>query len=487
MTSRSGSQSASNAPPRLHVAPRAADSFGDLAGALASSYGLGPDAWQQVVLDDWLAVSKGGGWSSLTCGLSVPRQNGKNAIIEMRELFGMIGRGEKFLHTAHEVKTAQRHFRRLKHFFGRKVGDEAARFPELNAEVVELRNVNGQEGIYLRNGGSVEVVARSQGSGRGFTVDVIVCDEAQDMSDEDQEALLSTTSASPTGDPQWIYTGTPPSAKANGEVFGRIRTRSLDTAPGRRCWHEWSCEPDVDLDDRSAWWSANPGRVLLAVIEGERADLSEEGFCRERLGMWSASGRSHVIDAAAWAKVADKASMAVERLALGVDVAPDRSKASVALAGERFDGLWHVELDEQADGTDWIVAHVANLCEKNTIRAVVVDALSPAASLLDEFAKAKVRVTTTNGAELSNACGQFYDAVTDGRMRHRDQPQVTSALSIVGKRSLDDRWVWNRKSATADITPIVAASLALWGSQTAAAKVKRPRRDLSKRKVVVRT
>jgi len=69
------------------------------------------------VLDDWLA-EKSGRWASLTCGLSLPRQNGKNALIEVRELFGMVGRGEKFLHTAHEVKTARKAFKRLQHFFG---------------------------------------------------------------------------------------------------------------------------------------------------------------------------------------------------------------------------------------------------------------------------------------------------------------------------------------------------------------------------------
>lgn len=473
----------SSKPPRVRVAPRAASTFGDLAGDLASSYELGPDDWQQLILDDWLAVTSGR-WASLTCGLSVPRQNGKNGVLEMRELFGMVGRGEKFLHTAHQVKTAQKHFRRLKHFFGKKVDDPSARFPELNALVTELRNVNGQEAIYLANGGSVEIVARSQGSGRGFTVDVIVCDEAQDMSDDDQEALLSTTSSSPSGDPQWIYTGTPPGPKANGEVFTRVRGEALGGKARRLCWHEWSCEPDVDMDSHEAWRSANPalgGRLLFEVVEGERANLSDDGFARERLGMWSAAVSARVIPVDAWARVADSASMAVERLALGVDVSPDRGKASVALAGERFDGLWHVELDEQGDGTDWVVPLVARLCERNAIRAVVVDALSPAASLLEEFARAKVKVTATSGADLANACGQFYDAVMgrvddDGvsaaRLRHRDQPQLNAALGSAGKRPLGDRWAWNRRTSSADITPVVAATLALWGSQSKT--VKRP-------------
>jgi hypothetical protein len=485
VTSRSASATASK--PRIRVAPRAASTYGDIAGDFAGDYELRPDDWQQVILNDWLAVA-GGRWASLTCGLSVPRQNGKNGVLEMRELFGMVGRGEKFVHTAHQVKTAQKHFRRLKHFFGKKVDDPSAQFPELNALVAELRNVNGQEAIYLHNGGSVEIVARSQGSGRGYTVDVMVCDEAQDMSDDDLEALLSTTSSAPGRDPQWIYTGTPPGPKANGEVFTRIRTEALSGKAKRHCWHEWSCEADVDLDSTDAWRAANPalgGRLLFEIVEGERSNLSDEGFARERLGMWSSASTSHIIDAESWAMVADPASMPIERLALGIEVAPDRSVASVALAGERADGVWHVELDEQRSGTGWIVPWVAARCERNNIRAVVVDQLSPAASLLDDFAKAKVKVTTTSGAELANACGQFYDGVMDARLRHTDQPQVNVALSVVSKRPLGDRWVWNRKTANADITPIVAESLALWGSQAATVKRAGGRRSSGRKAVVM--
>lgn len=37
--------------------------------------------------------------------------------------------------------------------------------------LVEIRRTNGQEAIVLDNGGSVQFIARSRGSGRGFTVD----------------------------------------------------------------------------------------------------------------------------------------------------------------------------------------------------------------------------------------------------------------------------------------------------------------------------
>ena len=466
-----------------HRASDAAD-----AAFLSSRYGLTPDPWQLAVLDSWLGLrrdleSKGMKWSAMRCGLAVPRQNGKNAIIEMRELFGMITLGERFLHTAHEVKTARKAFARLRSFF-----DDQRRYPELAELVQDIRQTNGQEAIILTNGGSCEFVARSKGSARGFTVDVLVMDEAQDLNDDQIEALLPTISAAPSGNPQQIFTGTPPGPSVSGEIFTRLRSDGLARKDKRLSWHEWSCPADVDLDDPESLAMANPAlgiRLHRDVAEAERGTLTEAGYGRERLGMWDEASLNRIIDAKSWALVADTTSLPAERLALGIEVAPDRSMSSVALAGERADGLWHVELDEHRVGTGWIVPWVKARCERNEIRAVVIDTLSPAASLLDEFKAAKIKVTTTTGTELANACGQFYDGVMNTSIRHTDQPQVNVALSAVGKRPLGDRWVWNRRTANADITPIVAETLALWGSQTNSVKRPGGRRTSERRATVM--
>jgi phage terminase large subunit-like protein len=463
-------------PPRVHVAPRHSKTFGDLAADLAAEYGLAPDDWQRLVLDDWLAEVKGQ-WGSLTCGLSVPRQNGKNALLEVRELFGMVGRGERILHTAHEVKTAQKHFRRLMHFFGQQPNDPGALYPELNALVLEIRRVNGQEAVLLKNGGGVELVARSKNSGRGFTVDVLVMDEAQEMSEDALEALMPTTSAAPSGNPQWIFTGTPPGPRANGEVFTRVRMEALEGRSKRLAWHEWSCESDVDLDDHKAWHQANPAlgtRLQFDVVEGERSRFSDDGFGRERLGMWDEAGSDRVISAQTWSDCRDENSMALDRFAMAVDVSPDRSTSSVGFAGQRADGSWHVELDEQRHGVGWLLEHIVRRCEANQIRAVVIDGASPAASLVDELAKRKIKVTTTGAREMAQACGSFYDGATEGWLRHIDQPQLNAALGAARKRPLGDAWAWNRKNSALDITALVACTLALWGAQ--ASQVKRPGR-----------
>lgn len=385
----------------------------------------------------------------------------------------MVVLGEKFLHTAHEVKTARKAFLRLASFF-----ENERDFPELAALVTEVRKTNGQEAVVLANGGSCEFVARSKGSARGFTVDVLVMDEAQELGDDAIEALLPTISAAPLGNPQQIFTGTPPGPKANGEIFTRVRNDGHEGKDKNLAWHEWSCEADADLDDPANLAAANPAlgiRLQREVADSERGTLSDSGYGRERLGMWDEASSARVIDVATWNACADEASVATERLSLAIDVAPDRSVASVSLAGQRADGSWHVELDEQRNGVGWLLDYIVRRCERNQIRAVVIDSASAAASLVDPLLARKIKVTTTGAREMAQACGTFYDGAFEGWLHHIDQPQLNAALGAARKRPLGDAWAWNKKNAALDITALVACTLALWGSQSST--VKRPSRS----------
>lgn len=472
--------------PRVRVAPRAARSDADDAAFLADSYGLAPDEWQRLVLEDWLGVAADGRWASLTCGLSVPRQNGKNALLEIRELYGMVVLGEKFLHTAHEVKTARKAFLRIASFF-----ENERRWPELAELVREIRRTNGQEAVVLHNGGSVEFIARSRSSGRGYTVDVLVMDEAQELGDDALEALMPTTAAAPLGNPQWILTGTPPGPSANGEVFARTRAEALSRKAARLCWHEWSADSRSDLDDRRAWAAANPGlgvRLQWDVVEGERARFSDEGFARERLGMWDEAASRRVIDAVTWGRCADPGSQIVGELALAVDTTPDQTVTSIAVAGLRDDGLPHIEvIDHRRGPLDWVAPRLVELVARHRPRALVIDEQSPAMVLADALAAERIRVTTTRTRDMVAACGGLYSAVMSGRLRHIDQPLLNATLSMARRRLIGDGggWAWHRRDVESDITPLVAATLALWGLSVDKGKVKRPKRRAGGGKVVV--
>jgi hypothetical protein len=223
--------------PRVARVPRQVESDGPDACFLAASYGLTADDWQEDVLEAWMGRRKDGRWSASICGLAVPRQNGKNSAIEIRELFGMVALGEHVLHTAHQIKTARKAFKRILSFF-----ENERQYPELVEMVKEIRQTNGQEAIVLTNGGSIEFVARTRSSGRGFAgIDLLIFDEAQDLDDDAVEALQPTTAAASLGNPQTIFTGTPPNPDLNqtGGVFIRIRARGAAGIDPRMCWHDY--------------------------------------------------------------------------------------------------------------------------------------------------------------------------------------------------------------------------------------------------------
>lgn len=68
--------------------------------------------WQELLQYDILAVNDEGLWVHTKVGYSVPRRNGKNEIIAMREMWGLQN-NEKILHTAHRTTTSHAAWERL--------------------------------------------------------------------------------------------------------------------------------------------------------------------------------------------------------------------------------------------------------------------------------------------------------------------------------------------------------------------------------------
>jgi hypothetical protein len=251
-------------------------------------------------------------------------------------------------------------------------------------------------------------------------------------------------------------------------VFTRLRRNAVDRTGERLAWLEWSCQPGDDLDDVQTWRRAIPElghRIALETVQDERANLTDESFARECLGLWASVTSGGVIDPTTWAAAADPTSVAVDDMALGIDVDPERRWASVAVAGRRADGRYHVELDELRDGAGWVTGYVGSLLRVNPqIRAVVVDKLSAAATITQELTHSKFRVTETNTSEMTQACGHFYDGITEGWLIHTAQPQMAQAISMATRRNVRGAWAWNRRTTTANITPVVASTLALYGA-----------------------
>ncbi|MDN6706386.1 hypothetical protein [Corynebacterium glyciniphilum] len=482
--------------------PRYHHTDGDDCAFLADGYGLTPDPWQKLFLDYALGQNAQDQWTATTAALSVPRQNGKNAIIEMIELFQLVSLGRKILHTAHQIRTSRAAFNRLCSFF------ENPNHPELTAYCESIRRTNGQEAIELTNGGAIYFSARSQGAARGLTVDTLVMDEAQDLGDETLAALMPTISAAPSGKPQRIVCGTPPTTKSEGETFTRIRESAQDKANRRILWFEWSADDNgmVDTSDPTVWASANPAlgfRLQPDVIEDEVAAMEAGTFMRERLGMWNlGKGKQAALPLDDWKECADRDFRLqpedVGTITLSIDVTPSRDSAAIVAAIQTTNDEPPVidVIDQRAGDLYWVAPRVAQIVEERNVSAVVVDGYGPGASLITAMEDRGVGVTKINVGFVTTAAERLLDAVATQNLRHLDQGGLTAAVAGAVRRPIgkEGRFSFKRLNGETDISPLIAAMLALSALQEHSAdlspvKYRRKRPNAMgqpyKRKVVV--
>ena len=456
--------------PSVCLTQPAHSSAGAEAVDLARMAGLVLDPWQAFVLEHSLAEKADGTHAAFEVGLNVARQNGKGTILEARELAGLFLLGERLIvHSAHQFDTSMEHFSRLLGLI-----EET---PEFLARVRTVSKSHGAEGITLKNGQRIRFRTRTKGGGRGFTADLLVMDEAMFLPEAMYGALLPTLSARPN--PQVWYAGSAVDQEVHpdGVVFARVRERGLAGEDDSLAYFEWSYDPrdeesgvsispdQVSADqaaDYDAWQKANPSlgiRISPTHVEHERRSMDPRTFAVERLGVgdWPSTdpGGPSVIDVDDWRALVDPRSAALDPVVFAFDVLPDRRASSICAAGIREDGLVHVEVVAHRQGTGWLAERLEQLRAEHAPLDVLCDGQGPAAALAEECG-----ATVVSGPDYVKACGAFYDLVADGKLRHLGSREIDVAIRGAAKRPLVDAWAWSRKSSRADITPLVAMTLA---------------------------
>jgi hypothetical protein len=464
--------------PRLFTAPPTfLSSAGQEAVELAAHAGLDLMPWQQHILDVGLRERDDGQWAAFECAVNLPRQNGKGGVIEARELAGLFLLGERLIiHSAHEFKTSRVAFQRIQSLI---LG-----CPDLRKRVKRMLNNTTETSITLVTGQSLQFIARSGGSGRGWTGDCNILDEAMILGDDAMGALMPTMSA--VENPQLWYFGSAGIGHQSVQL-ARLRRRALAALEAGEpdpslAYFEWSVAPHLDecppgctehdsADDPASWAKANPSLGYLITpefVRNERASLGASGiFERERLGVGDYPSDEadtwQVIGEDAWRALAAAESTPSDPVAFAIDMTPERSHAAIAVAGE-WRGGTHVEVVDHRPGTGWILERARELHERWQPRCWVIDAAGPAGSLIADLEEALgVEVVQTKGRDVAAACGQFYDAVTEQTLSHLDQAPLAAALAGAQKRTLGDAWAWARRIVSVDISPLVAATLAKWG------------------------
>jgi len=464
--------------PAWNWVPEYHKTYGDEVADLAALAGFPPDPEQRLILDAAFAVDKNGRAVALEVAEICARQNLKTGALKQMALGWLFITDQNLIvWSAHEFNTAQEAFRDM------TILIEST--PDLDREVKQIHRGNGDEAIELLSGQRLKFKARTKGGGRGLTGDKVVLDEAFALKPVHMGALMPTLSA--VDDPQLVYASS--AGLVDSAVLRAVRDRGRAGGDPSLVYQEWGdptpggcAAEDCDhrygvkgcaLDDRARWKRANPAmgrRIAESYIEKERRALPPEEFARERLGWWDDPGEvDNGLDVGQWNALKGDA-VPTDPIVIGLDVAPGQASASIVGFGGGA-----LELFRRSPGASWLVAACVGYRDKyGEPQAWAYDPAGPIGQLVPDFIKAGIELTPVEGKDSVRAVGSIIAGVTNKAFTHQGEPEFTAAVAGAQRRSVGDGHKWSRKDSSVDITPLVAATVALWVAAEAPPEIIRP-------------
>ena len=444
---------------------------------------------QRYELDLMLARTTDGAPAATTIGISKPRQNGKSYAARYYAVYMSVFEHRNVLYSAHHSTTTNKMFMALCDLF-----ESPERYPEFARDVKNVSHSRGFEGFYfndwrdangrLQKGGCIEFATRTNSGARGGTYSVIVIDEAQEMTDEQQEAMLPTTSAASDAKdagamPQQIYIGTPPNATCKGTVFAKMHAAAHDDPQSSVWWLEWSIEGkslDEMLPDRETALECarqtNPAygyRIAESTVINEFDNMSLDGFARERLGWWTPVVEhklDYAIEKDLWESCGSVSPKPEGKTAYGVKFTPDGSE--VCLCGAVLDNSDNVRIElidrrPVGFGVQWLADWLNQRYSKAS--CVVIDGKNGVDVLIDKITpvwKWKGSVIKPTAKQVIAAVGMLTNALNERTLTWY-QPQEAlyeSAITSI-KRPISGGWGFGGENSA----PIEACALALYGAK----------------------
>lgn len=474
--------------PRVRTLPASAvGSLAEDALALWDLTGRRLDPWQDTTCQAVFAVDSAGLWAGSEAGLLVSRQQGKGEVLQVYDLAHLYlwpkpdGEPKVIVHTAHEYATADVHYRKLKR---RIMGTPWLRRQlkgggrETSRGVSGIETGMGKRVFELENGNRLILQTRTGGAGVGFSVDILVIDEAQESSAASMEALLFTQDGTPNT--QTFYTGTVPTETQDGAHFEAVRDRGRAGTYPRTIWVEFSPDgsddPDaaaaIRPDDREVWAQSSPAlgrRTFEADIEDKYNALKDTnlaGFIAQRLSIWpnrrpEAITTANDLDLQRWLDGACDRRLGPGAV-LAVSLGRGGGYSSICGAMRCGDKIL-VEHLATAERTLWVPEKLKEFRER--FRSLIVLDERNCAPIISDLDRSGLRFLKMNTTEVGAAFELFVETVNTGTAIHPGQEELTLSLKHAVPRSMGRSGLstWEQGDIAEPVTLTQAATLALWG------------------------
>lgn len=418
--------------------------------------------WQELLIYDIMAVDEDDRWIHSKFGYSVPRRNGKTEDVIMRLLWALRN-GEKALYTAHKTSTSHSVWERITAILGASDWQE-----DVDYKITKqfgLETVTALEGT-----GAINFRTRTTKGGLGEGYDLLIIDEAQEYTVDQESALQYTVTDS--ANPQTILLGTPPTAVSAGTVFESMRYRTLRGAEKWTGWAEWGIEHQIDVSAEcdmdtlvDTWYEVNPslGHGLQERSLWMESRENEIDYNIQRLGVWFRYNQKSEISREEWESLAvDTLPDFDGKLYIGIKYGHTGENVSMSIAVRTVDGHIFVEaLDCRPvrEGNAWIVAFLKSA----EYAKVIIDGASGQRILeADLKAEGLKGLTLPKVSDLINANSLFEQNLHG--ICHRNQPSLTQVVSNCEKRAIGSQGGFGFKSLLkgADISLMDSMILAFW-------------------------
>ena len=389
--------------------------------------------WQEIQIYDIMAVDDEGMWVHSIYGYSVPRRNGKTEDVLMRILWGLKN-GEKILYTAHKISTAHSVWETLTYL----LENADIKYASVKAKGQENVRLYNDKGKPCKLDHTVNFRTRSNNGGLGEGYDLLIIDEAQEYTIDQESALKYVISASKN--PQIIMLGTPPTAISHGTVFLKLREKALRGDSKHTGWAEWSVDRLHDPKDKDAWYETNPSLGLgltERVIENE--DTTDDvDFNIQRLGHWLSYSQKSEITKREWeALKIESIPEFNQKLFAGIKYGKDGKNVVMSIATKVKDKIFIEVIDCQSvrKGNLWMVMFL----KKADVKKIAIDGAGQQEILKKELKDygitTKVVLPTVKEVIVAN---QLFEqgVISNKNIIHNDQPSLTQIVTNCEKRGI---------------------------------------------------